>query len=141
MLPAGAQLAAWAAPDATAIDGAAAPVAPVSPESGPVVQPVAIGAVPGGVAENLAGIIAIQDLTPLAIVASLEVAFGLGVVHAVSPGHGKTIMAAYLVGARGSSRQAIVLGLAVTVSHTLGVLVLALITLAAASILPPERLY
>lgn len=50
-------------------------------------------------------------------------------------------MAAYLVGARGSSRQAVVLGLAVTVSHTLGVLALALITLAASSILPPERLY
>ncbi|HEX2626004.1 MAG TPA: hypothetical protein VHL56_03775, partial [Candidatus Limnocylindrales bacterium] len=129
--PGGAPLAAWSAPDATAIDGAAVPVAPASPASGTIGQPVAIGAVPGGVAEDLAGIIDIQDLTPLAIVASLAVAFGLGVVHAVSPGHGKTIMAAYLVGARGSSRQAIVLGLAVTVSHTLGVLVLALITLAA----------
>jgi ABC-type nickel/cobalt efflux system permease component RcnA len=50
-------------------------------------------------------------------------------------------MAAYLVGGRGSSRQAVGLGLAVTVSHTLGVLVLAGITLAASSFLPPERLY
>jgi ABC-type nickel/cobalt efflux system permease component RcnA len=50
-------------------------------------------------------------------------------------------MAAYLVGGRGSSRQAVGLGLAVTVSHTLGVLVLAGITLAASSLLPPERLY
>src|SRR6185437_16317123 len=72
---------------------------------------------------------------------SLAIAFGLGVVHALSPGHGKTIMAAYLVGARGSSRQAVGLGLAVTVSHTLGVLALAGITLAASSVLPPERLY
>ena len=50
-------------------------------------------------------------------------------------------MAAYLVGGRGSSRQAIGLGLAVAVSHTLGVLALAVITLAASSVLPPERLY
>jgi ABC-type nickel/cobalt efflux system permease component RcnA len=134
---------AWTAPDAqpVAADGGT-PVAARAGDSGagrPSV--VAVGAVPGGVAENLAGLIDVQDLTPLAILASLLVAFGLGVVHAVSPGHGKTIMAAYLVGARGSSRQAIVLGLAVTVSHTLGVLALALITLAASSILPPERLY
>ena len=70
---------------------------------------------------------------------SLAVAFVLGVVHALSPGHGKTIMAAYLVGGRGSSRQAVALGLAVTVSHTLGVLALAGLTLAASSLLPPER--
>ncbi len=68
-------------------------------------------------------------------------AFGLGIVHALSPGHGKTIMAAYLVGSGGSSRQAIGLGLAVTVSHTLGVLALAAITLGASSFLPPEQLY
>ncbi|HJP89379.1 MAG TPA: hypothetical protein VJ850_10130 [Candidatus Limnocylindrales bacterium] len=134
----GSRLPAWSAPDATALGGGTPAAAPASDTGTPA---AVVGAVPGGVAENLASIIDIQDLTPLAILASLAVAFGLGVVHAVSPGHGKTIMAAYLVGARGSSRQAIVLGLAVTVSHTLGVLVLALITLAASSILPPERLY
>ncbi len=100
-----------------------------------------LGVVPGGVAEDLAGLVDVQDLTPLAILLSLAVAFGLGVIHAVSPGHGKTIMAAYLVGSGGSTRQAIGLGLAVTVSHTLGVLALAAITLAASSLLPPERLY
>jgi ABC-type nickel/cobalt efflux system permease component RcnA len=93
------------------------------------------------VGKDLAAMVDVQDLTPLAILVSLAIAFGLGVVHALSPGHGKTIMAAYLVGARGSSRQAVGLGLAVTVSHTLGVLVLAGITLAASSVLPPERLY
>ena len=139
--PGGAALAPWTAPDATSVSTTPVTTTPVTPASAPGAQPVALGAVPGGVAENLAGLIDVQDLTPLAILASLLVAFGLGVIHAVSPGHGKTIMAAYLVGARGSSRQAIVLGLAVTVSHTLGVLALALITLAASSILPPERLY
>jgi ABC-type nickel/cobalt efflux system permease component RcnA len=130
---------AWTAPDAGPITTAA--VTPVTPATDPGSKPVTVGAVPGGVAEDLASLIDVQDLTPLAVLASLAVAFGLGVVHALSPGHGKTIMAAYLVGARGSSRQAIVLGLAVTVSHTLGVLALALITLAASTILPPERLY
>jgi len=123
-------LAAWSAPDAQSI--ASAPAAPVA---GP------IAAVPGGVAEDLAALVDVKDLTPLAILASLAIAFALGVIHAVSPGHGKTIMAAYLVGAKGSSRQAVGLGLAVTVSHTLGVLALAGITLAASSVLPPERLY
>jgi ABC-type nickel/cobalt efflux system permease component RcnA len=93
------------------------------------------------VVEDLTSLIDVTDLTPLAILASLAIALGLGAIHALSPGHGKTIMAAYLVGAKGSSRQAIGLGLTVTVSHTLGVLALAGITLAASSILPPERFY
>jgi nickel/cobalt exporter len=134
--PGGPTLEPWTAPDATPIDAG-----PATPASAPNVTPAGLGVVPGGVAEDLASLIDIQDLTPLAILGSLLVAFGLGVVHALSPGHGKTIMAAYLIGARGSSRQAIGLGLAVTVSHTLGVLALALITLAASSVLPPERLY
>ena len=135
--PGGGALAPWSAPDAqplitAAPAGAPAPIAPVLGT---------IGAVPGGVAEDLAALVDVQDLTPLAILLSLAVAFALGAIHALSPGHGKTIMAAYLVGARGSSRQAVGLGLAVTVSHTLGVLALAAITLAASSLLPPERLY
>jgi len=130
--PGGPALAPWTAPDATSLATRA------TPDTGTT---AAIGAVPGGVGQDLAALVDVQDLTPVAILVSLAIAFGLGIVHAVSPGHGKTIMAAYLVGGRGSSRQAIGLGLAVTVSHTLGVLVLAGITLAASSVLPPERLY
>jgi nickel/cobalt transporter (NicO) family protein len=126
----GPALPAWAAADAS-------PLASAAPA--PVGNPAA--AVPGGIGEDLAALVDVHDLTPLAILVSLAIAFGLGIVHALSPGHGKTIMAAYLVGGRGSSRQAIGLGLAVTVSHTLGVLALAAITLAASSVLPPERLY
>src|SRR5207247_1352767 len=125
-------LAPWTPPDASPVAGSApAPAAAGNP----------VAAVPGGIGEDLAALVDVQDLTPLAILISLAIAFALGVVHALSPGHGKTIMAAYLVGGRGSSRQAIGLGLAVTVSHTLGVLALAGITLAASSLLPPERLY
>jgi ABC-type nickel/cobalt efflux system permease component RcnA len=134
--PGGATLAPWTAPDALPLD--AGPADPVAPPAGGV-TPASV--VPGGIAEDLAALVDVRDLTPLAILGSLAIAFALGVVHALSPGHGKTIMAAYLVGAKGSSRQAVGLGLAVTVSHTLGVLALAGITLAASSVLPPERFY
>ncbi len=139
--PGGAALAPWVAPDADPIatlpggpPGAAPAVAGPKPGPGAAI-------VPGGVAEDLAALVDVEDLTPLAILLSLAVAFGLGIVHALSPGHGKTIMAAYLVGSGGSTRQAIGLGLAVAVSHTLGVLALALITFGASSVLPPEQLY
>lgn len=137
--PGGVALAPWTAPDAEPVLGA--PGIGSTGDGQPVEPPVFPAPVPGGVAEDLAALIDVTDLTPLAILLSLAVAFGLGIVHALSPGHGKTIMAAYLVGSGGSSRQAIGLGMAVTVSHTLGVLVLAGITLAASSVLPPERLY
>jgi len=64
----------------------------------------------------------------------------LGSVHALSPGHGKTVMAAYLVGNRGSVRDAIRLGLTVAVTHTAGVLCLAL-GISTATTWAPDRLY
>jgi ABC-type nickel/cobalt efflux system permease component RcnA len=132
LAPGGPALPPWTAPDAR-------PIAAGGPGADPPASQTSV--IPGGVADDLAALIDVTDLTPLAILASLAVAIALGVVHALSPGHGKTIMAAYLVGGRRSTRQAIGLGLAVAVSHTLGVLVLAGITLAASSLLPPERLY
>jgi len=48
-------------------------------------------------------------------------AAALGAFHALSPGHGKTIVGAYLVGSRGTAKHAAFLGLTVTVTHTLGV--------------------
>ncbi len=114
-----------------------APVAS-APAPKPVVQ---IGAIPGGVTEQLSDLLEVRDLTPIAILGSLLVAAFLGALHAVSPGHGKTVMAAYLVGSRGSARHALALGVTVTISHTLGVLALALVTLFASNIIPPERLY
>jgi ABC-type nickel/cobalt efflux system permease component RcnA len=75
------------------------------------------------------------------IVAALLLAIGLGAFHALTPGHGKTVMAAYLVGTRGTRGQAIWLALAVAVSHTAGVIALALVTLAGSVLLAPERVY
>ncbi len=55
---------------------------------------------------------------------ALLVAFGVGAAHAVAPGHGKSITAAYLVGTRGRYRDALRLGVIVAVMHTVSVLVL-----------------
>jgi len=72
---------------------------------------------------------------------ALVVAAGLGAFHALEPGHGKTIVAAYLVGARGTGRHAVILGCIVTASHTMGVYALGLVTLYASRYVLPERLY
>lgn len=71
---------------------------------------------------------------------AFALAVGLGALHALAPGHGKTVMAAFLVGERGSLRQAWLIGLTVTVTHTAGVLLLGL-TLTATDVAAPERVY
>jgi nickel/cobalt transporter (NicO) family protein len=60
------------------------------------------------------------------ILLGLLVAFGLGAMHALSPGHGKTIVAAYLVGSRGTLKHALFLGFMVTFTHTISVFLLGL---------------
>jgi nickel/cobalt transporter (NicO) family protein len=100
--------------------------------------------VPGGapaLPTQLTELLRSDDLSPPLLTLGLLIAVGLGAVHALTPGHGKTIMAAYLVGTRGDVRQAIGLGATVAVAHTVGVLALALVVLGAASTLPPERLF
>jgi nickel/cobalt exporter len=71
----------------------------------------------------------------------LLAALGWGAVHALSPGHGKAMVAAYLVGTRGRPRHAVALGLTVTVTHTIGVFALGAITLALSQYVLPETLY
>lgn len=76
-----------------------------------------------------------------ALLAALLVSAVLGGLHALGPGHGKAMVGAYLVGSRGTARHALVLGATVTATHTAGVYLLGLVTLAAASVILPERLY
>lgn len=71
----------------------------------------------------------------------LLAAFGWGALHALSPGHGKAMVAAYLVGTRGRPRHAVILGATVTVTHTIGVFALGLVTLALSQYVLPEDLY
>ena len=75
------------------------------------------------------------------ILIALGVAAGLGALHALEPGHGKTLVAAYLVGSRGTVQHAFLLGLIVTAAHTAGVYLLGAVTLYASQYIVPERLY
>lgn len=82
-----------------------------------------------------------ETLSPSVIVISLLTAVVLGAVHALSPGHGKTVVAAYLVGSRGTAQHALFLGATVTATHTAGVYALGLVTLFLSEYVVPERLY
>jgi ABC-type nickel/cobalt efflux system permease component RcnA len=86
-------------------------------------------------------LIAQEDVGPGLIVLSLVLALFWGAAHALGPGHGKAIVAAYLVGSRGSARHAFALGGIVTVTHTIGVFALGLVTLALSQFVVPEDLY
>src|SRR5207245_4360713 len=68
---------------------------------------------------------------------ALLTAAALGAFHALEPGHGKTVVAAYLVGSRGTARHALILGLVVPASHTAGGHVLGGVTFYAAPPVPP----
>ena len=87
------------------------------------------------------GLISKTRLSVGFVLLALLLAFFWGAVHALSPGHGKSIVAAYLVGTRGTPRHALVLGLTVTVTHTVGVFALGLVTLALSEFIFPEQLY
>jgi nickel/cobalt exporter len=78
---------------------------------------------------------------PGTIALALLLAAFWGAVHALTPGHGKAIVAGYLVGSRGKPRHAVALGLIVTVTHTIGVFALGLVTLGLSAFVVPERLY
>ncbi len=90
--------------------------------------------------DRLAELISVPVLTPGIAIFGLLLAFGFGAVHAMSPGHGKTVVGAYLVGSKGTIKHAIFLGLTVTVTHTLGVFAIGLITLFASNYILPERI-
>ncbi|HJQ24857.1 MAG TPA: hypothetical protein VKA60_13145 [Blastocatellia bacterium] len=91
--------------------------------------------------DRLAELIAVPELTPTVALLGLMIAIGLGALHALSPGHGKTVVGAYLVGARGTARHAAFLGLTVTITHTTGVFALGLVTLFASQYVLPEKLF
>lgn len=90
--------------------------------------------------DRLAELIAVPEITPTIALLGLLLAFGLGAFHAMSPGHGKAVVGAYLVGSRGTPKHAAFLGLTVTITHTLGVFALGLLTLFASNYILPEKL-
>jgi nickel/cobalt exporter len=70
----------------------------------------------------------------------MAAAFGLGALHAFEPGHGKTMVAAYLVGSRGTPKHAILLGLMTTFSHTVSVFALGFVTIFLSRSIMPEKM-
>jgi len=91
--------------------------------------------------DRFAELIAAPNLTPGVILIGLLIAFVLGGMHAMSPGHGKTVVGAYLVGSRGTAKHAAFLGATVTITHTIGVFALGFVTLFASRYVIPEKLY
>ena len=91
--------------------------------------------------DSFTELIATKQLGWSVVLIALAVAVGLGAFHALEPGHGKTLVAAYLVGSRGTMKHALLLGLIVTAAHTSGVYLLGGITLYASQYIVPERLY
>jgi ABC-type nickel/cobalt efflux system permease component RcnA len=118
------------------------------------VRAVRLIAAPGGAATGATAALAIADapqdrlgallageLTPVSVALALLLAFVWGAAHALAPGHGKTVVAAYLVGSRGTLAHALFLGLTTTITHTAGVFALGLVTLFASRYLLPETLF
>ena len=78
---------------------------------------------------------------PLLVFGALLLAIALGALHALEPGHGKTLLAVSLVGARATPRQALILASALTIAHTAGVLALGLVVIVATRWIVPEQIY
>jgi ABC-type nickel/cobalt efflux system permease component RcnA len=96
---------------------------------------------PDSTLARYAGLIAKDRLSASVVIFALLAAVGFGAVHALSPGHGKTIVGAYLVGSRGTWRHALLLALTVTVTHTSSVYALGFVTLYLSQYIVPEKLY
>ncbi|MBV9746559.1 MAG: hypothetical protein JO099_22605, partial [Acidobacteriia bacterium] len=101
-------------------------------------QPAAPGSLVKG--DYLSRLLGRRDLGLGLILLGVLAAFGLGAMHAMSPGHGKTIVAAYLVGSRGTLKHAGLLGLVVTFTHTFTVFLLGLGVLFFQQYIVPEKI-
>jgi ABC-type nickel/cobalt efflux system permease component RcnA len=123
---------------ATFEPGASAGPVPQFPSRSALAQRVTVRTPPDG---GFARLIARRDPGPGFVLLALLVALFWGAAHAFSPGHGKAIVAGYLVGTRGRIRDAVLLGLIVTVTHTSGVFALGGVTLLLSAFIVPEELY
>jgi ABC-type nickel/cobalt efflux system permease component RcnA len=120
-------------------------IVPIEQPAAPVTQaatPTAPKKIPGEVTKGdyLSRMLSQHDIPFNVMLIGIAVAFAFGALHAKSPGHGKTMVAAYLVGSRGTMKQAAFLGGMVTLTHTISVFILGLVTLAFAKYLAPEKL-
>ena len=96
------------------------------------------GSLPGEVFGSQFAALVERELSVLSVAVALLLAVGFGALHALGPGHGKTVMAAYLLGAGGRARHAFIIGIAVSLMHTMSVIALGLATLWLAHLFSPE---
>lgn len=115
-----------------------APAAAAAPATFTAQQPKAAGTVVAG--DYLSRLLKRKEIGWDLMLLGLLAAFGLGAAHAMSPGHGKTIVAAYLVGSRGTLRHAGLLGCVVTFTHTFTVFLLGLGVLFFQQYVIPEKI-
>ncbi len=94
-----------------------------------------------GVRQQLEGLLSVRDPSASFIAVALGVAFLAGAAHALTPGHGKAVVAAYLAGSRGTVGDAVYLGTVVTITHTATVFLLGLVTLYASQHFLMEQVY
>jgi ABC-type nickel/cobalt efflux system permease component RcnA len=120
---------------------AAAAPAPVVSQAPPPIAvrtaPARMGAVVRG--DFLSKLLHEQKITPWMMLVAILSSFVLGAGHALTPGHGKTIVAAYLVGSRGTLKHAAFLGAMVTFTHTIAVFVLGVAVLFLFRYVVPEQ--
>jgi nickel/cobalt transporter (NicO) family protein len=100
-----------------------------------------VGTSIGGLTKRATSLVSVGRLSAAVVALSMLAAFFWGAAHALTPGHGKAIVAAYLIGARGTAKHAGILGLTVTLTHTAGVFVLGAVTLYLSRYILPEVLY
>jgi ABC-type nickel/cobalt efflux system permease component RcnA len=89
----------------------------------------------------LAGLASRPDLSAGLVALMIATAVAVGAIHALGPGHGKSLIGAYLVGSGGTLRQAVAVGAAVSVMHTASVLGLGALVLSAERLFAPDRVY
>jgi ABC-type nickel/cobalt efflux system permease component RcnA len=101
-----------------------------------------VAGVPSAARMNALSDVLARDLSdPLILFGALLLALGLGALHALEPGHGKTLLAISLVGARATVPQAAILAAALTIAHTSGVLLFGVVALSLTRFFAPESLY
>lgn len=110
-------------------------------EFGEGVRTVGTADAAAGETDALSDMLRSEELTLGLIVGALALSFFLGAAHGLEPGHGKTIVAAYLVGARGTIGNALFLGGVVTFTHTMSVILLGLVALFASQYILPEQIF
>ena len=113
--------------------GSGSVTAPDGPDGGPLTTDRA--------QDGFAGALTSSNAHGWLILLLFLAAFGWGALHALSPGHGKSMVAGYLVGSRGNPRHAVILGLTVTATHTAAVFALGLVTLFLSQYVLPEDIY